>query len=109
MPWRRQFGHLLRPALLALALIGLTVSITANAQETWRVDPQHSVARLYFGRGSQAFEIGVVRITGDVNFDSKDPGDSTARLSLQPDDRSRADYAEISFTTKQSTESDGKL
>jgi hypothetical protein len=106
----QRIGNGLRPALLVLALIGLTVSITANAQETWRVDPQHSVARLYFGRGSQAFEIGVVRITGDVNFDSKDPGDSTVRLGLQPDDRSRADYAEISLTSKQSTtRSDGKL
>jgi hypothetical protein len=100
----------LRPALLALALIGLTVSMAANAQETSQIDPQHSVARLYFGRGSQAFEIGVVRITGDVVFDSNDPGESTVRLSLQPDDRFRADYAEISFTSKQSTmRSDGKL
>jgi len=103
-------GNGLRPALLALALTGLTVSMAANAQETWRVDPQHSVARLYFGRGSQAFEIGVVRITGDVVFDSKDPANSTVRLSLQPADRFRADYAEISFTSKQSTmRSDGKL
>jgi hypothetical protein len=59
---------------LAVAwLLVLTVSFfsPAHAQETWRLDPQLSIARLSLGSGSNALETGLARVSGDVVFDSQ--------------------------------------
>ena len=98
---------------LALAwLLVLTVSFSspAHAQETWRLDPQLSIARLSVGSGSNALEIGLARVSGDVSFDSNDPGDPSVNLKITPGNEAGAAYAKMSFTSKRSVmTSDGKL
>jgi hypothetical protein len=98
---------------LALAwLLVLTVSFSspAHAQETWRLDPQLSMVRLSLGSGSNALEIGLARVSGDVVFDSNDLTDPSVNLKITPGNEAGADYAKMSFTSKRSVmTSDGKL
>lgn len=101
-------------ALLTAVLLAFAVclaSVPARAQGgSWQVDPQLSVARLSLGRGSNAFEIGVARVSGDVVFDSNDPSDPSVSLKITPDNGPRAEYEKMSFTSKRSAmTSDGKL
>ncbi len=100
----------LRPILMVLALAMVTASMPAHAQETWRLDPQLSVARLSLGSASNALEIGLARVSGDVVFDSNDPTDPSVNLKITPGNETGAEYAKMSFTSKRSvTTSDGKL
>jgi polyisoprenoid-binding protein YceI len=72
---------------LALALVlvlAVSFSIPAHAQETWRLDPQLSIARLSLGPGSNALEIGLARVSGDVVFDSNDLTDPSVNLKITP-------------------------
>lgn len=98
---------------LALALlIVLTVpfSIPADAQETWRLDSQLSIARLSLGSGSNALEVGLARVSGVVVFDSNDPTDPSVNLEITPGDDAGGEYAKMSFKSKRSVmTSDGKL
>jgi len=105
----RLLNKVLRPMAVMLALT-ISASIAAHAQETWQVDPQHSVARLSLGSGSNALEIGLARVSGDVVFESSDPADPSFYLSIKPDNGPQVDSAEMSFTSRRSTiTSDGKL
>lgn len=61
-----------RPILMVLALAIVTGSMPAHAQQTWRLDPQLSIARLSLGSASNALEIGLARVSGNVVFDSND-------------------------------------
>jgi hypothetical protein len=96
---------------MALAwLLVLAVSIRAHAQETWRLDPQLSIARLSVGSGSNALETGLARVSGDVVFDSNDLTDPSVNLKITPGNDVGAEYAKMSFTSKRSVmTSDGKL
>jgi hypothetical protein len=98
---------------LALAwLLVLTVSFSspAHAQETWRLDPQLSIARLSLGSGSNALETGLARVSGDVVFDSNDLTDPSVNLKITPANEAGADYAKMSFTSKRSVMTrDGKM
>jgi hypothetical protein len=55
-----------------------------RAEDTWQLDPQHSVARLSLGSGSNAVGIGSARVSGDVVFESSDPADPFVRLKITP-------------------------
>jgi len=98
---------------LALAwLLVLIVSFfsPAHAQEIWRLDPQLSIARLSVGSGSNALEIGVARVSGEVVFDSNDLTDPSVNLKITPGNEVGANHAKMSFTSNRSVMmSDGKL
>lgn len=97
--------------LLLLAFAVGFASSPARAQSgNWQVDARHSVARLSVGSESNALEIGVARVGGNVVFDSSDPADPVVTLNVKPDNAPRADYAQMSFTSKRSAmTADGKL
>ena len=95
--------------LLALA-VGIA-SIPAHAQNgIWRVDAEHSIARLSLGSSPKSAEVGVARVSGNVAFDASDPADPIVNLNIKPDNSLGADYSEISFkSTRSAMTSDGKL
>jgi hypothetical protein len=97
-------------ALAWLLVLAVSFSGPAHAQETWRLDPQLSIARLSLGSGSNALETGLARVSGDVAFDSNDLTDPSVNLKITPGNEAGADYAKMSFTSKRSAmTSDGKL
>jgi len=97
-------------ALALLIVLAVSFSSPSHAQETWRLDPQLSIARLSLGSGSNALEIGLARVSGDVVFDSNDLTDPAVNLKITPGNETGADYAKMSFTSKRSVmTSDGKL
>lgn len=99
----------LRP-ILVLVLVTISASMLAYAQETWQVDPQLSIARLSLGSESNALEIGLARVSGEVVFKSSDSADPLVHLVIKPDNGPQPSYAELSFTSKRSaTTSDGKV
>ena len=104
-------GRVSLALLLLLAFAVCLASVPARAQGgIWQVDAQHSVARLSLGRGSNAFEIGVARVSGDMFFDSNDPADPSVSLKITPDNAPSAEYPTMSFTSQRSAmTSDGKL
>ena len=92
-----------------LLLAATTASIAANAQDSWQIDPKHSVATLSLGSGANQLQIGLARVSGEVVFESSDPGDPTVTLILAGNARA-ADYASMSFSSKRSAiRADGKL
>jgi hypothetical protein len=100
----------LRPVFVGLAFAVVFTSLSVHAQGTWQVDPQHSVARLSLGSESNALEIGVARVSGDVVFDSNDPADPSVNLKINPENGLVADHAIMTFTSERSAmTSDGKL
>ncbi len=97
-------------ALALLLVLAVSFSIPAHAQETWQLDSQLSIARLSLGSGSNALEVGLARVSGDVIFDSNDLTDPSVNLKITPGNETGADYAKMSFTSKRSVmTSDGKL
>jgi hypothetical protein len=97
-------------ALAWLLVLTVSFSIPAHAQETWRLDPQLSIARLSVGSGSNALEIGLARVSGVVVVDSNDLSDPSVNLKITPDNEEGADHAKMSFTSKRSVmTNDGKL
>jgi polyisoprenoid-binding protein YceI len=98
-----------RAILMVLALAILTASMPAHAQDSWQIDPKHSVAPLALGSGANQLQIGLARVSGEVVFESSDPGDPIVTLKIVGDAR-EADYASMSFRSKRSgIRSDGKL
>jgi hypothetical protein len=94
--------------MLAVATIGL--STLADGQETWQVDTKSSFARLQLGSGSNALEIGLARVSGQVIFESSATTDPRVQLSINPADGSHPAYAEMNFTSKRAAISDdGRL
>ncbi len=97
-------------ALTLLLVLTVSFSIPAHAQETWRLDSQLSIARLSLGSGTNALEIGLARVNGEVVFHSNDPLDLSISLEITPGDDRGAEHAKMSFTSKRSViTSDGKL
>ena len=97
-------------ALAWLLVLAVFFSSPAHAQETWRLDPQLSIARLLVGSRSNALETGLARVSGDVVFDSNDLSDPSVNLKITSGNEAAADYAKMSFTSKRSAmTSDGKL
>jgi hypothetical protein len=95
--------------IMFLAFATATVSIPACAQDIWRIDPKHSVATLSLGSGANQLQIGLARVSGEVVFESSDPGDPIVTLKVLADAR-KADYASMTFISKSSAlTADGKL
>jgi len=46
------------------------LSVAAQAQEDWQIDPKDSVATLSVGEGVNTLQIGLTRVTGYVEFRS---------------------------------------
>lgn len=99
-------GNKLSLMLLVLALAVGIASMPAQAQSgIWKVDAEHSIARLSLG----SVETGVARVSGNVAFDANDPADPVVNLNISSGIPS-ADDAQISFKSKRSAmTSDGKL
>jgi hypothetical protein len=92
-----------------LLLAATTASIAAHAQDSWQIDPKHSVATLSLGSVANELQIGLARVSGEVVFKSSDPGDPVVTLKIVGDARA-ADYASMSFSSKRSAiRADGKL
>ena len=100
----------LRPIVVGLAFAVVFASVSVHAQGTWQVDPHLSVTRLSLGSGSNALEIGLARVSGDVVFDSADPAIPSVKLKIYPDNGPVADHATMTFTSERSaTTRNGKL
>src|ERR1700752_4982563 len=92
-----------------LLLAATTVPIAAHAQDSWQIDAKHSVATLSLGSGANQLQIGLARVSGEVVFESGDPGDPIVTLKIVGNTRA-ADYASMSFSSKRSViRADGKL
>jgi hypothetical protein len=89
----------LRPILIVLALAIVTASMPTHAQDSWQIDPKHSVATLSLGSGANQLQIGLARVSAEVVFEFSDPGDPIVTLKIVGDAR-EADYASISFSPK---------
>ena len=97
------------PLIMLLAFATAIVSIPACAQDIWQIDPKHSVATLSLGSGANQLQIGLARVSGEVVFESSDPGDPIVTLKVFGD-APKADYASMSFISKSSAlTADGKL
>jgi hypothetical protein len=100
---------LLRRIVNVLLLAATTASIAAHAQDGWQIDPKYSVATLSLGSGASQLQIGLARVSGEVVFESSDPGDPIVTLKIVGDAR-EADYASMSFSSKRSAiRADGKV
>jgi hypothetical protein len=92
-----------------LLLAATTASIAAHAQDSWQIDPKHSVATLSLGSGANQLQIGLARVSGEVVFEPSDPGDPIVTLKIIGD-TGEADYASMSFSSKRcAIRADGKL
>jgi hypothetical protein len=99
----------LRRIVNLLLLAVTTAPIAAHAQDSWQIDAKHSVATLSLGSGANQLQIGLARVSGEVVFESSDPGDPIVTLKIVGDAR-EADYASMSFSSKRSAiGADGKL
>ena len=52
-------AYRLRPILMVLALAIVAASMAAHAQDSWQIDPKHSVATLSLGSGANQLQIGL--------------------------------------------------
>jgi len=96
--------------LLSLAVASIIGPMPAHAQDTFQIDPQHSVARVFLGSGPNRLESGLARVSGQVVFDSTDPADPSVSLNITPDGGPRSEYAQMSFTSERSAmTADGKV
>jgi hypothetical protein len=96
--------------LLLLALAAAITSIPAHAQDAWKADGEHSIARLSLGSGANTVEIGLARVSGHVVYGADDPADPVVDLNIKPENRQGADYFEIDFKSKRSMlTNDGKV
>lgn len=98
-----------RKISIAIALVVVIATIDAQA-ETWEVNSHVSVARLYLGSESNATEIGVARISGQVVFDADRPANPTVDFKIVQGDETGSQSVRIRFISKHSVmTSDGKL
>ena len=100
-----------RPRAVFIFVFAMVItSMAAHAQEILQIDPQRSVARLSLGSQPNELEVGLARVSGEVVFDASDPSHAFVNFKIAPEDEARAEYAEMSFTSKRSVASaDGKL
>jgi hypothetical protein len=55
-----------------------------RGQDTWQLNRQNSIARLSLGSRSNALEMGLARVNGDVVFASSDPADPVISIKINP-------------------------
>jgi len=99
------------PFLSLLFAIAISLApLTASAQSSWRVDPEHSIARLSLGAGEQTLEAGVARTGGSAVFNPADPASAHFDLTILSDDSRAAQHSEMTFNSKHSQlNADGSL
>lgn len=98
--------------ILLVALVVSLAPLPASAQQksAWRVDQQHSVARLSLGAGAESLEVGLARVDGTALFDPANPGSAGFELTIQRNEAQTAEYSQITFTSKRSwVRPDGSL
>lgn len=90
--------------VLLFALLICLGSLPASAQQkwAWRVDQEHSVARLSLGAGAESLEVGLARVGGTAILDPANPGSARFELTLHGNEAQTAQYSEINFTSKRS-------
>jgi len=102
-------SKLRRRIAILLLLAATSASTAAHAQDTRQIDPKHSVATLSLGSGANELQIGLARVSGEVVFESSDPGDPIVTFKIAGNARA-AEYASMSFSSKRSAmTADGKL
>jgi len=90
---------------LIFLLLALAAGIAHAQNGIWKVDAEHSTARLSLG----TVETGVTRVSGNVAFDSSNPADPVVNLNIGSGIPSAHD-PEISFQSKRSAmTSHGKI
>jgi hypothetical protein len=90
---------------LIFLLLALAVGMAHAQSGIWKVDAEHSTARLSLG----SVETGVARVSGNVAFDVNNPVDPVVNLSIGSGVPT-ADDPQISFHSERSAmTSDGKL
>jgi polyisoprenoid-binding protein YceI len=97
---------------LLLAMIISLVPMVGSAQQNspWRIDQQHSVARLSLGTGANSLEVGIARVGGSALFDPANPGDARLAFTILDDQTQTSQHSQITFTSKRSwVRSDGNL
>jgi len=97
---------------LLLAMIVSLVPVVASAQQNspWRIDQQHSVARLSLGTGADSVDVGIARVGGSALFDPADPGDARLTFTILADETQTSQHSQITFTSKRSwVRPDGNL
>jgi hypothetical protein len=88
---------------LMLALSSFAAVPAIASERNWKLDADHSTARILLG--SNAVNIGVARVGGNVKLDTAEPTNSTLDLSIDP-----AGGKLISFWSQLATMTpDGKL
>ena len=96
---------------LLLTLAVGVAAIPAHAQDgAWKIDGEHSVARLSLGTSPKSVEVGLARVSGNLTVDANNPADPVLNLDIVPGNGDTADYSKISFNSKRSEiTGDGKL
>jgi len=93
-----------------IVVVIAVICMSAQAQETWTIDPKYSVVVLSLGSEPNLLQMGLTRVSGEVVFDSSDSDDPTIRFETVPRSRPEAQQAEMNFTSKRCTSTiDGKL
>lgn len=87
--------------LFSLAICLTPVPVSAQS-EVWRIDQEHSVARLSLGAGAQSLEPGIAHVDGSALFDPADPVGARFVLTIQRDNAEAPQYSEITFEPKRS-------
>ena len=87
-------------AMIALITVLTSVSISAQSQDAWEINPQHSVATLSLGSDSDVLQLGVVRLNGEVVFES-DSEDPTVTFSTAPSGGPGVNYPKLEFNSQQ--------
>jgi polyisoprenoid-binding protein YceI len=87
---------------LLLALAIAISSIPAHAQDAWKIDGEHSVARFSLGSSDIPVEVGVARVGGNVIYDNDDPSDPQVNFTINSEKGEGADSSEISFKSNRS-------
>lgn len=88
--------------LSLLFAIAVTLAPGAASAQSWRVDSEHSIARLSLGAGAQSVEAGLARVGGSVSFNPADPAGARFNLTILDEDPQAAEHSEITFQSKQS-------
>ena len=90
--------------VLLLAWLVCLVSVPATAQQkwAWRVDQEHSVARLSLGALPEALEVGIARVGGAALLNPANPSSVHLQWTIPGNEPHPAQYSEITFTSKRS-------
>ena len=88
------------PLITLVAFATATVSTPACAQDRWQVDATSSVAILSLGGAAKTLQIGLARVRGQVEFESRDPSDPIVTFKMGAGSEVAAEYASMSFTSK---------